>query len=363
MKPRERVEIALNHEIPDRCPMYVLFTPDFANRLREDVVAKGFKIGNIDYRPVGGRYPHELDRLIGSDLLVYDVGWATSYFKNGSFYKDEWGVKWREVFFDSPFGKGRYTEVIDHPLANDNAISTYRAPDPTRSELYSDMEKMIRDYQDDYWIVGGALTTSFECAKDLRGFERILMDIVQAPDIFSEILNIAFQYHLTAAKIFAQMGVDMIWFGDDVGGQKAMLMSPSHWKKFLKPLLAQAIRDVKFINPNVKVAYHSDGNITAIIPDLIDIGLDVLNPIQPAAMDVIYLKKTFGKNLSFWGSIDQQKTLPFGTPRDVNREVKERIQVLGKQGGFILSPAHRVQLDTPMENFWAMVNTVRDVNY
>jgi uroporphyrinogen-III decarboxylase len=154
------------------------------------------------------------------------------------------------------------------------------------------------------------------------------------------------------------MGVDMIWTGDDVGMQTGMLISPRVWRKFLKPRMAGFIASLRDINPLVKVAYHSDGNISAIIPDLIEIGLDVLNPIQPACMDPARLKQTYGDRLCFWGSLDEQHTLPFGSPSDVRQEVLTRLHTIGKHAGLILGPTHHVQLDTPLENFWAMVNTI-----
>ena len=120
------------------------------------------------------------------------------------------------------------------------------------------------------------------------------------------------------------------------------------------------IAEIKAINPHLKVAYHSDGNITPIIPDLIEIGLDVLNPLQPASLDLKKLKADFGDRLCFWGSIDEQHTLPFGSPADVQREVEDRIAGLGKDGGLIIGPTHHVQLDTSLENFWAMVNTIHN---
>jgi hypothetical protein len=118
------------------------------------------------------------------------------------------------------------------------------------------------------------------------------------------------------------------------------------------------ISTLKEINPEVKVAYHSDGMVVPIIPDLIEIGLDVLNPIQPRSMDPAALKREFGENLCFWGSMDEQHTLPFGTPTDVANEVTTRLRTLGRDGGLIIGPTHHVQLDTPLENFWAMVDTV-----
>jgi len=157
-----------------------------------------------------------------------------------------------------------------------------------------------------------------------------------------------------------ELGVDMVWLGDDVGTQSSMLMSPDVWRRFFKPRMANLVASLKRINPRVKVAYHSDGNIYAIIPDLIEIGIDVLNPIQPACMDPVLLKEQYGDKLCFWGSIDVQRTLPFGTPLDVRQEVITRIETLGKGGGFILAPTHHVQLDTPLANFWEMIDTVRN---
>ena len=123
------------------------------------------------------------------------------------------------------------------------------------------------------------------------------------------------------------------------------------------------IAQLKAINPRLKVAYHSDGNIRAIIPELVEIGLDVLNPVQPACMDLAELKRSFGDRLCFWGSMDEQYTMPFGSPSDVKEEVLSRIDVLGKGGGLILGPTHHVQLDTPMENFTSMVDTIRQTPY
>jgi len=135
------------------------------------------------------------------------------------------------------------------------------------------------------------------------------------------------------------------------------------WRRFLKPRQANFIAELKRINPDVKVAYHTDGNVYKIIPELIEIGLDILNPIQPASMDPAKLKEDFGDRLCFWGSMDEQYTLPMGSPAQVEAEVIKRIETLGKNGGLILGPTHHVQLDTPMENFWAMVNTILNTPY
>ncbi len=359
MTHRERVIAALNHEEPDRCPMQVSFTPEFAARLRASLEARGCEA----LRHADGPNACELERALGLDLLLTSVGWLTSYHKQAGVYTDEWGVTWKSVPHTTPFGIGYYTEPVGHPLAERGSLFTYKPPDPNRPELYEEAERLIRNFKHEYWIVGVTKTTIFETAWALRGFEALLMDFVEDPEFAEAVLEIPCRYHLAAAEKLVRMGVDMIWLGDDVGTQNAMMISPSLWRRLLKPRMAHIIAVLKGINPQVKVAYHSDGCIYPILPDLIEIGLDVLNPVQPASMDPIRLKREYGDRLCFWGSIDVQRTLPFGSPEDVRNEVLLRLETLGRNGGLIIGPTHNVQLDTPMENFWAMIDTIADTSY
>lgn len=359
MKPRERVEMVLNHEVPDRCPMQISFTPEFASRLRRDMELQGKAMHN----PHGGGNTYELERALGQDMLLTSVGWANSYYMDNKPYVDEWGIGWTIQPYETAFGTGHYTEITSHPLADDDAISRYRPPDPNRPELYADAAQVIRDFKDEYWIVGVTVTTIFEAAWALRGLEQIMIDMMVDPDLADHLLDIPYQYHLTAAKKLVEMGVDMVWTGDDFGSQYEMLISPKMWRKYFKWRMANLIGELKAINPDVKVAYHSDGDIRRIIPELIEIGLDVLNPIQPSSMNPAEIKSLFGDRLCFWGTIDEQHTLPFGSPEDIQYEVIERLETIGRQGGLILAPTHHVQLDTPLDNFWAMVETIQHTPY
>jgi uroporphyrinogen decarboxylase len=339
--------------------MQVSFTPEFADRLRKEI---GTELGKV-HNPHGGGNTYELERYLGQDMLLTSVGWANNYYKTleaGAEYTDDWGVLWKAYPYQTKFGTGIYTEINANPLADDKALDTYTPPDPNNNQLYEDAEKTIKNYKDEYWIVGVTVTTIWETAWALRGLEQLMMDLALNPDLAERILDIPFNYHLTAAKKLVQMGVDMIWTGDDVGSQKAMIMAPDMWRQFLKPRMAEFIESIKAINPDLKVAYHCDGNLIPIINDLIEIGVDVLNPIQPHCMDPAKIKDQFGDRLCFWGTIDEQHTLPFATDEDVKNEVKLRLNTIGKNGGLILGPTHHVQLDTPMENFWAMVRTITD---
>jgi uroporphyrinogen decarboxylase len=359
MKPRERVQTALNHEKPDRCPMQISFTPEFADRLRTDMELRG----HAPHNPHGGGNTYELERSLSQDMLLTSVGWANSYYLDDKPYVDEWDIGWQIHPYETPFGQGHYTEIDTNPLANEAAIASYQPPDPHRPELYTVAQEMIQNFKTDYWIVGVVATTIFETAWALRGLEQMLLDMVVDPDLANTILDIPYRYHLTAAKKLIELGVDMIWAGDDVGAQNKMMISPQMWRKYFKPRMANFISELKAINPDVKIAYHSDGNVEPIIPELIEIGLDILNPIQPASMDPAKIKAQYGDKLSFWGTLDEQQTLPFGSPADVVAEVQQRLETIGQNGGLILAPTHHVQLDTPLENFWAMVNTILETPY
>ena len=363
MKHRERVLTALNHEEPDRCPMQVSFTPEFAARLKADMQLKGQGLHN----PHGGGNTYELERALDEDMLLTSVGWVNGYYQDGyqevDSYQDEWGVTWKTIEYETPYGKGRYTEPAGHPLAQDGGLESYLAPDPNRPELYEEATRVLQDYKDEYWIVGVTPTTIFESAWALRGYERLMIDMAADPAKASQVLDIPFSYHKVVTQRLVRLGVDMIWLGDDVGGQNAMLMSPRMWRQYFKPRMAELIASLRAINPQVKIAYHTDGMVYPIIPDLIEIGLDILNPIQPMAMDPVKLKNEYGRNLCFWGSLDIQQTLPFGTPEQVKQEVITRLKTIGREGGLIIGPTHNVQLDTPLDNFWAMLDAIRQTYY
>lgn len=363
MRHRDRVLAALSHDKPDRCPFQASFTPEFADRLKIDMQLKGQGVHN----PHGGGNTYELETALGEDMLLTSVGWVNGYYapgyQNVDRYTDEWGVTWKCIEYSTRFGKGKYTEPFGHPLADDSAIDHYQTPDPTRPELYAEAARVVREFKDEYWIVGVCPTTIFESAWALRGYEQLMMDFLSDPDLAERILDFTFCHHLIAAQKLVELGVDMVWLGDDVGSQRAMLISPDTWRRFLKPRMAQLIASLRRINPQIKVAYHSDGFIYPIIPELVEIGVDILNPIQPAAMDPVRLKHEFGDKLCFWGSMDLQHTLPYGTADEVRAEVAERLNTLGMDGGLIVGPTHNVQLDVPLENFWAMVHAIVDTKY
>ena len=351
MNAKERVQVCLSHERPDRAPMQISYTPEFKRRLL-DVYT------NLDVE----KDPYQLDIALGSDLLLNSVGWMTGYNQSGDRYVDEWNVGWKSVDYSTPFGIGRYTEVEHYPLADDAAISSYKTPDPHRDVLYEPVKRLIADHGSEYWITGVVKTTIFECAWGLRGLEQMMMDFYLEPDTAHAILDFPYSYHVEVAKHMVELGVDMIWIGDDVGSQNGMMISPEMWQTFLKPRMASFISALREIRKDIVIAYHSDGVISPIIPELIEIGVDVLNPIQPNCMDPAELKKLYGDRLSFWGGIDQQSVLPFASPQEVFANTTEMLSILGEGGGYIAGPTHNVQLDVPVENLQAMIRAIGATN-
>ena len=224
-------------------------------------------------------------------------------------------------------------------------------PDANKDEkVLKAVKEAVEKYGKEKWIIGSCQCSIFEAAWYMRGMEQFLMDMIVDEDFTNELLDTVMTYPLQMGLNFIDAGVDMVWLGDDVATQIDMLFSPELFRKYLKPRYAMIFEAYRKRNPNIKLCYHSCGNLEKVIPDLIDIGLDVLNPIQPSAMDVAHIKKTYGDKLTLYGGMDVQKVLPFGTAQDVRDEVKRLIQICAPGGGYILSPAHHIQSDTSMEN-------------
>ena len=162
------------------------------------------------------------------------------------------------------------------------------------------------------------------------------------------------------ARRYAGAGVDILGLGDDVGMEHKLMMSPEIWYKWLGSRLAKVIQAARDVKPDIIIHYHSDGYVEPIIPKLIEIGLNVLNPVQPECMDPAKLKRLYGDKLAFWGTMGIQHTMPFGTPDEVRQEVKERIETVGEGGGLVIAPTHVLAPEVPIENIAAFVDAAKE---
>jgi uroporphyrinogen decarboxylase len=352
MTHKERLLTALKHEEPDRVPLCAWYTPEAEKMLLRHLGVNSDETET--YKAAGGPLPILMDH----DFLISWIGPCTSYYSDPrEVYTDEWGITWK--WFNNAAG-GAYTEIIRHPLADIKDPSEYTLPDFSRADRYEGVRNLVAQYGSEYGIMGGAACTLLELAWYLRGLQRVLMDLVAEKDFMNAFLDDLAQWIEVAGSKLVELGVDIIWIGDDFGTQDRMLMSPQLFREFFKPRYAKLFARWKAINPNVKIAFHSDGNIYPIIGDLVEIGLDILNPVQPKSMDPAKVKKDFGKHLTLWGTVDIQEVLPFGTPADVCNEVKLRLQTAGRHGGLIIAPAHNIQPEVPLENILAFYQAAKE---
>ncbi|MHB1485377.1 MAG: uroporphyrinogen decarboxylase family protein [Saccharofermentanales bacterium] len=199
----------------------------------------------------------------------------------------------------------------------------------------------------------------FETSWPLRGYENMLADMLGEPEIVEYFLNMELEWNIEYTTQAVKAGVDIIYFGDDVGNQNGMTFSADMWRKMIKPKWDKIFSAAKKINPDVAIWYHSCGNVTDIISDLIDVGLDILNPIQPECMDIYGIQKKYGDKLSFDGGVGTQHLMPFGKPDEVAAEIKRLVEVFGENGGFILSPSHVLEPEVPMGNIDAFIKTAQ----
>ena len=199
----------------------------------------------------------------------------------------------------------------------------------------------------------------FETAYRLRGLDNLLEDLQIRPDFAGELLDRITANASRNVSEIAAAGADIIFLGDDIGMPTSMLISPQMWRRWFKPRLAAIIQAARRVCPAIPVAYHSDGWCRPVIADLIEIGVNILNPAQPDCMDLIALRRRFGSRLTLWGTVGSATLMPFGTPRSVYREVRRRIEELGGTGGLILAPAYDLEDNVPLANIEAFFAACR----
>ena len=350
MDSKTRVLTALSHQEPDRVPVDLWWSHEIRDRL-----LKHLNLCNTD----------ELQDFFGSDIrCIYPAycGPDLERFSDGS-YRDWWGV------IRKPYqhGTGEYDEVIYSPLREAESyrdVEKIPWPDPDWFD-YDSLDGQIDRYQGRAIMIGrmGLETqTLFIQTWFMRGLDKVLLDFIINPDLvkamIDRIMNFRVEHVRRILKV-AGSRADLLQIADDYGTQKGLMISPDTWRKFFAPPLETLCRMAH--DGGLKAFLHCCGSSRKIIPDLIDLGVDVLNPIQPraAGMEPAELKAQYGDRLAFHGAIDTQHLLPFGTQEDIVREVKHAFDTLGRDGGYILAPVHTVEGDVPVENILAVYEGAR----
>ena len=357
MNSKERVLTALQHKAPDRVPVDYWAIPLITQRLKEKLNFKDdeelLRYLNIDLRVING------PQFTGRELRKYPNGKA----------EDLWGVLRRPVTVEGNGFKQTYMEVDESPLANMETVKEIEAYGKWPSADwwdYSELAEQCKKYPGFAVVnMGDRMdrTAQLKTAMYLRGMEQIMLDMYEKPEVLEAILEHIVAYFVEYNhRVFkaANGGIDIFMMGDDFGMQNSLLFGAAMWRKYFKPGFKKYIEVAH--KYNIKIMHHTCGAVKELIPDFIDAGLDILQSVQPqaAGMNLRDLKKEFGKDICFHGSIDIQKTVPFGTVADIKREVKERMEAGKSGGGFIICTAHNIQADSPLENITALFEAYQE---
>ncbi|MCE5248967.1 hypothetical protein LLG96_01975 [bacterium] len=341
MTSKERVNAALRREPVDRVPVFMWFHPIMAGRL-----------GHVLEIPAG-----RVGEAMGNDVMQAWVGnnyamEGITHEHDGETHIDFWGIEWIK--------KGPFNQILRSPLEDSprDAILSYEHPYDKIECLLKNMEP-VAARAENYFIGCDVSPCLFELICRLRGMENAILDLAADPGLAEAMLDRAgdFSVHI-AREACERFSLDWLWTGDDIAGQQSMIMSPRCWRDLIRPRLATVVE--VGASRGLWVAYHSCGAIRPVIPDLIEIGVDVLNPIQCACpgMDPFQLKKEFGERLTFMGGVDTQGLLPGGSADDVRRGTARLLEgMTADGGGYILAASHTIPPETPLENVFAMYET------
>jgi len=338
MTSKKRVHLALRREPVDRVPIFMWYHPQTRQRL-----------GRLLEIP-----PEYVPSVLGDDIRQ---AWVSNNYamegivheRDGQSHVDDWGVEWTRI--------DGFNQISKYPLANasDEQTLRYRFPSD-RIDPLVDLMKPAVESGHDYFVGCDVSPCVFEMYWRLRGMEKTLMEIVLNPSLAQEMMRRCTEFSIALSEAACRrFDLDWLWLGDDAGGQQSMLMSPGTWREMVKPLLKQNADVGK--RHGIYVAFHSCGAIRPIIGDLMEIGVDVLNPVQCncPGMNPLELKKECGKQLAFMGGVDTQGVLPNGTADQVRKATSELLEgMTADGGGYILAASHTVPPETPDENIFAM---------
>jgi uroporphyrinogen decarboxylase len=377
MNSRERVIQSLNHQEPDRIPI------DLGATIVSSIVRRAYvelkqsldlpleQIKMLDFVQQLPYVDEALMQRFDVDFRMVQLPAATTVgvdiFEEGDYYAfiDRWGSK-----LHMPKAGGLYFDWVDFPIKSPTkeALDAYSWPQPDSPEIVAQLGRQAKSLYENtsFALVGSAVIGGgiFEQPARVMGLQNFLMALVSEPAFADRLMEqITDIYIESCDRYLDQVGpyIQVFTYWDDLASQNGWLISPALYRKVIKPKQKRLVEAIKK-KTAAKLFYHSCGATRGLIPDLIEIGFDILNPVQVSAkgMDTRELKQTFGREIVFWGGgVDTQHVLPFGKPQEVVDEVKRRIDDLAPGGGFVFSAIHNIQAFVPPENIVAAFDTAR----
>jgi uroporphyrinogen decarboxylase len=326
--PRERVLLTLKHENTDILPYNLDLTEEVYDRL------------------VGYFNDKDFFSKTGSHL-IQERNESFSVLPNREF-KDMFGVIWNREQ-EGDFG------IVKDYILKEAEFADYVFPIPDERLIREKCERLQKSKEQfRMYAIGFSL---FERAWTLRSMPELLIDFMINKEFANELLDRIVEYNLAVVDIVSEYDIDCIFYGDDWGQQKGLIMGPELWREFLKPRLKKMYDKAK--ENGMFVAQHSCGDISEVFPDLIELGLDIYNTFQPEIYDVVEMKRLYGHKVTFYGGISTQQLLPYAKPEDVKKEMIRLMGILGKDGGYIIAPTHAMPNDIPTENILAFLEVVK----
>lgn len=319
------------------------------------------KFGHRDYV---NEFDFAMRHVYESFLTQSFTDWRAKYFANEKFldtvHFDIWGVAHEST------PESMHMNRMYHPMKNFTTIEefkNYPYPEFDTSKLENFVKQVKKLHADNYFVSGCMHCTIWEAAWYMRSMEEMMMGMIIDDELTNYHLDRITELACKRAEVFARADVDMLFLGDDIGMQHSIMMSHEMYRKFLKERLRKVINSAKKIKPDLLIAYHSCGFVEPFLDDLIDVGVNILNPVQPECMDFAEIHAKYGDKLSFLGTLGTQQLFPYGSPEDVKNETWKNLKIAGEHGGLLPMPTHLVEPEVPLENILSYVEACRDFKF